>query len=180
MVMEPERPDHFDLEEVYRAYYRTIYNYIYARLLHRETAEDLTADVFVAAATAAERFSAEKGSLTAWLFTIARNCTISYFMRASTRREKASGVDPAQWDRLAKEAMVDLSGQDTSLLSPESQRAEYILTQISDKEREMLALRYGMGLSNDEIGRLIGISANAVSQRFRRLLMKCRQLDRKK
>ena len=37
-----------DFETIYRDYHKSVYSYIYGQLLHREAAEDLTADVFVA------------------------------------------------------------------------------------------------------------------------------------
>ena len=46
--MLPTRPSSpIDFEQIYRDYHKNVYNYIYGQILHREAAEDLTADVFV-------------------------------------------------------------------------------------------------------------------------------------
>ena len=88
--MLPTRPSSpIDFEQIYRDYHKNVYNYIYGQILHREAAEDLTADVFVAVATHLGQFDPARGSLTAWIFTIARNLTQNYRLRASTRMEES-------------------------------------------------------------------------------------------
>ena len=90
--MLPTRPSSpIDFEQIYRDYHKNVYNYIYGQILHREAAEDLTADVFVAVATHLGQFDPARGSLTAWIFTIARNLTQNYRLRASTRMEESCG-----------------------------------------------------------------------------------------
>ena len=170
--MLPTRPSSpIDFEQIYRDYHKNVYNYIYGQILHRETAEDLTADVFVAVATHLGQFDPARGSLTAWIFTIARNLTLNYLMRSSTRLEEVR-------EELPEKSAPALSTWDDSLRSPESLRAEHILEQLSVEKRRFLELRYVLGLSNEEIGRIVGTTATAVSQRYHRLLAKCRKLDK--
>ena len=168
----PTPPDPLDLATIYREYYKRIYNYIYGQILHREAAEDLTADVFVAVAAHIEQFESSRGNFATWLFTIARNITRNYHLRSSTRLEEYRGELP--------ECAADTpKGWDESLRSPENIRTERILAHLSQEERRFLELRYVLDLSNEEIGRVIGASSDAVSQRFHRLLTKCRKLDEK-
>lgn len=170
--MLPTRPSSpIDFEQIYRDYHKNVYNYIYGQILHREAAEDLTADVFVAVATHLGQFDPARGSLTAWIFTIARNLTLNYLMRSSTRLEEVR-------EKLPEKSAPALSTWDDSLRSPESLRAEHILEQLSVEKRRFLELRYVLGLSNEEIGRIAGTTATAVSQRYHRLLAKCRKLDK--
>ena len=82
--------------------------------------------------------------------------------------------------RLPEKAAPAPSTWDDSLRSPESLRAEHILEQLSVEERRFLEFRYVLGLSNEEIGRIAGTTATAVSQRYHRLLAKCRKLDQGK
>ena len=51
-----------------------------------------------------------------------------------------------------------------------------ILRQLRLSERELLTLRYWVGLSDREIGVRLGITEKAVSSRFHRILEKCRKL----
>ena len=127
--------------------------------------------MFVAVATHLGQFDPARGSLTAWIFTIARNLTLNYLMRSSTRLEEVR-------EELPEKSAPALSTWDDSLRSPESLRAEHILEQLSVEKRRFLELRYVLGLSNEEIGRIAGTTATAVSQRYHRLLAKCRKLDK--
>lgn len=160
-----------DFETVYRDYHKNVYNYIYGQVLHREAAEDLTADVFVIAGSNLSRFDPARGEFAPWLFTIARNLTLNYLVRSSTRLEEIR-------EELPEKAAPVTSAWDDSLRSPESRRAEHILEQLSVEERRFLELRYVLGLSNEEIGRIEGTTATAISQRYHRLLAKCRKLDK--
>ncbi len=162
-----------DFETVYRQYHKNVYNYIYGQVLHRETAEDLAADVFVAVAANLSQFDPSHGNLKAWIFTIARNLTLNYRLRASTRLEEIREKLPERY--------ADASGTwDDSLREPENVKAERILAKLSGEERRFLELRYVLGLSNEQIGHIVGATADAVSQRYHRLLAKCRKLDEKK
>ena len=160
-----------DFETIYRKYHRSVYNYIYGQILHREVTEDLTADVFVAAASNLSRFDPARGDCAAWLFTIARNITLNYRMRASTRLEECR-------EELPENSCFETKSWDDSLRDPDNIRVKKILTRLSNEERRFLELRYVLGLSNEEVGRVVGTNAAAVSQRYHRLLVKCRKLDK--
>ncbi len=157
------------VEDIYRHYYKKIYNYTYGMVLQRETAEDLTCSVFLAVLEDWEKIStlAER-PLTTWLFTVARHKTLNHLQKASTNREEARSELPE----------VPLSPvEDVGFSSPESQRAEHILESLTVEERELLELRYSWGFTNGEIARMGNTSENNVSHRYRRLLAKCRKID---
>ena len=46
-VINTTRESDLSFTEIYREYYRRVYNYAFSRLLHREEAEDATAEVFL-------------------------------------------------------------------------------------------------------------------------------------
>ena len=163
--------DLLDFDTVYRNYYKRVYNYIYGQIFHHEVAEDLTADVFVAVATHLGHFDPARGSLTTWIFTIARHLTQNHIHRAATRMEESC-------ENLPERPATGLNAYDDSLRSPENVRVERILAQLSNEEQRFLEYRYVLDLSNEEIGRITGLTAATVSQRYHRLLAKCRNLDR--
>lgn len=157
-------------DTIYRKYFRRIYNYAYMRLLNREAAEDATQEVFLAALTAVDRFDPLRGSGGAWLSKIAANIVTNCQKRAQNYREISVGDVP-------ETAVEDDFDDEGTLKNPVNRRAARILQKLTDDERNFLALRYEMELMNEEIAVSMGISINAVSHRYSRLLEKCRRLD---
>ena len=140
------------------------------RLLNREAAEDAAQEVFLAALKVTDGFDLSRGSGAAWLSKIAANLVTEVKKRARYYREISAGEVP--------ETVVEDDFDDVgSLKSPINQRAVRILQKLTDDERNFLALRYEMELTNEEIAVSMGISTNAVSHRYSRLLQKCRRID---
>ncbi len=76
--------------ELYDRHYLAIYNYFYYRLGDRETAEDLTADLFVRMVEKIDRYRDRGRPFLAWLYTIARNLLTDHYRR---RRGEAVPLD---------------------------------------------------------------------------------------
>jgi len=157
-------------DTLYRKYFRRIYNYAYMRLLKREAAEDVTQEVFLAAFTAMDRFDPLRGSGEAWLSKIAVNLVTNYQKRAQNYREISVSEVP--------ETAVEYSFDDEqSFKNPVNFRTARILQKLSTEERSILAFRYEMGLTHEEIARNANATAAAIRQRLHRLLEKCRRID---
>ena len=163
-------------EDVYLAYYKGIYNYIFGCLRHRESAEDVTAEVFAAVHRHFSRLDASRGTLSAWIFTIARNAMRDFRKRAVFRREVLGDVP----EMLAMEMpFLENGGKDDTLHNPDNVWLAQLLRQLSEEEVDLLMMRYQMGLSNGEIAEALSMNAAAVSKRYHRLLDKLRELDKK-
>ena len=67
-----------DMGALYRAHARSVYAFIYSKVGNRETAEDLTADVFLKALAHLD-LTREEHSIVAWLFRVARNAVNDYW-----------------------------------------------------------------------------------------------------
>ena len=46
-VVNTKKENDLSFDEIYQEYYRRVFNYAFGRLLHREEAEDATAEVFL-------------------------------------------------------------------------------------------------------------------------------------
>ena len=167
-------------EELYRANYSRIYNYLYGCLLHRERTEDLASEVFFEALRCFSRYDRRKGSVGSWLGSIARHRLLDYFRRAQNRLEILSGEVPEP-SAEQRSGAASLAGKtswedENSLKYPEHRAAVRILRQLSPKEREFLELRYGLELSDREIAAMYSVSCEAIRKRYERLLAKCRRM----
>ena len=73
-IMSRAQQDLRDFAPIYQRYYRPVFGYCHRRLEHRESAADATSQTFARALAGIDGF--RKGSVPAWLFTIARNVVI--------------------------------------------------------------------------------------------------------
>ncbi|MBQ9377074.1 MAG: sigma-70 family RNA polymerase sigma factor [Schwartzia sp.] len=163
-----------DFAEIYEAYFPKVYHYIYSCLLHREVAEDVTAEVFFAALRSFAFYDPARGAMSTWISAIARNRVRNYFQKAHVRYEIP------QEEPLPEETPdLPADGAD-SLRDPENQVLHRILQKLSPEERDFLELRFGLGLTYGEIGGLLGVSSEGVRKRYDRLLEKCRRLGNMK
>lgn len=159
-----------DFAAVYEQQFSAIYSYVYARILHRERAEDLVSEIFMKAMRHYDSFNPSIASVKTWLVNIARNTLIDEFRRAG--RTQTYSLD-------ADTEYIEPSETDEYpiMKNPVNQEAYRILKQLSDSERELIGMIYFEDMSNPEIGEILGINAKAVSERHRRLLAKCRKLE---
>ncbi len=163
-------------EEIYLSHYKRIYNYIFSRIRHRETSEDLTADVFAAVHENLERLDPSRGPLSAWIYTVARNAVLDFRKRAAYRREILGDVPETA---APETGFMESGGKDDTLRNPDNIWLAQILCRLTEEEANLLMFRYQLQLSNAEVGNILDISTDAVSKRYQRLLQKCRQLAAK-
>ena len=156
-----------DFDAMYDRYSQMVDNYAYARLMSRAAAEDVTSGVFLAVTENLWRFDPTRGDFKAWILTITRNMARSYLRQAHVRHEVSVPKVPED---------VYEEPEDESFDEPENLATRRIFAELSEQEREFLAMRYAMDMTNSEIAAVLGISVNAVSSRYSRLLEKCRRL----
>jgi len=70
-----------DFGKLYDKYIKKIYNFIYYKTSHKETAEDLTSLAFTKALQNIKNFNINKGYFSAWLYRIARNTVIDHYRK---------------------------------------------------------------------------------------------------
>lgn len=158
-------------ETVYREHWKKIYNYVYGRLLSHEVAEDVTAEVFIAAWQNFEKYNPEISKISTWIGTIAHHKVDDFLRRAYRQREISVGEIP---EAVTKEEPFFETGDE--LAHSENQQVCVLLQRLSHEERNLLELRYVLEMDNQDVAKLFGTTANAVSHRYTRLLDKCRKI----
>ena len=152
-------------DEVYRLYADRVHRFCRSQLGAEETAEDLTADVFLAAHRSYERVRPDPATVHVWLFRIARNLAID----RSRRQKRFLGLLP----RLAQSGGETV--EDTVEVRDELRRALDVLRQLSPRDRSIVGLRVAGDLSFAEIGVILKISEHAASMACRRSLKRVRE-----
>jgi RNA polymerase sigma-70 factor (ECF subfamily) len=142
-----ERSRHGDAEAfgaLYDGFQPQILRYLVHRVRDRETAEDLTQQVFLKAWQAVPRYQQRGVPFQAWLYRMAHNQMVDYHR---TRRPTAGleGVDPPE--EAEAEARV-LRGE---LLD----RLQGAMDRLTEDHRQVLVLRFLMEKSAAEIGEIM-------------------------
>lgn len=153
-----------DFARVYNDHVWPIYGFIAYRVGDRHLAEDLTQATFEHALRAWSRFDACRSSERTWLLAIARNLLIDHHRGDRTRRT---------------EVMDEVRGP--TVPGPEEQISPapelvQAFSELTEREQEVLALRYGAELTGPEIATLLGLSLANVQQIASRSLRKLREL----
>ncbi len=141
-----------------------VYAFIAYRVRDRPTAEDLTQATFVRALDAWSRFDRRKASELTWLLAIARNLVIDHH-----RRDRSDRSEP-----IDEYAMPTLPGPEARIT--EGPDLSHALAQLGERERELLALRFGGDLNGPEIAALTGLTLANVQQILSRSLRKLREI----
>jgi RNA polymerase sigma factor (sigma-70 family) len=152
----------------YEAHGRAVYAYLRFHLASADEAEDLTADVFLRAVRAEERFDPTRASARTWLFRIARNALLDHLRRERRRCQVPIG------------ALRDLRSESPSpeervLWEEEVARLLSAVAGLAARDREVIGLRYGSGLETREVAEILGVAEPAARTRLWRALGRLRK-----
>ena len=152
-----------EVAELYEEHVWGVYGFFGYRVASRDDAEDLTQLTFERALRAWDRFDPARASPRTWLMSIANNLLIDHY-----RRDRTTGQEPLEDHPSRRELII----KDPELgLSPELAAA---LEELGERERELIALRFGGELTGPEIAELTGLSLANVQQILSRSLRKVR------
>jgi RNA polymerase sigma-70 factor (ECF subfamily) len=162
-VQEPTL-DKTAFEELYSEYLPRVFNYVSYRVGDQKAAEDITAEVFERALKHLHTYRADRGAFSTWLFKIARNL-ISNHLRTQRRRPEALSLEtyPAI-------AVSSPSAEQATIEAERLRQVQASLKRLPEREQEIVALKFGFGLGNGEIARLMHLNPNHVGVLLHRAL----------
>ncbi len=150
--------------ELYEAYVKKIYRFVYYKTYHKETAEDLVSTVFMKALENIGSYKSSRGSFSAWLYGIARHAVIDYF-RAARPSVKIEDV----WDLAGGENLeIDFDARE------KLNEVKKYLAKFNPAHREIIMMRLWESLSYREISEIIGLSEANCKMIFSRTMAKLR------
>lgn len=139
---------------------RRVYAYVAYRVGDGPAAEDIVGATFERAIRYRSSYDQQRGAPIAWLIGIARQCILDSYSRTP---ERAVAEVP---ERAAPGDHADETVRRVAL-----SRA---VSTLADRDRELVALRYGADLSSRRIGELVGMKTNAVEVALHRALERLR------
>jgi RNA polymerase sigma-70 factor, ECF subfamily len=177
------------LGETYDRYASALYGATVRVLSDPHAAEEVVQDAFLALWNHAGRFDATRGSLSGWLFTVARNRAHDHLRRVSRRpHELGPSIDQSREEHTDDEFQRLLAsgrpvGDGSAPDEPEAaaMRAwtravvRSLLDTMPAQQRLVLDLAYDDGLSQQEIADRLGWPLGTVKTRTRRGLLRLRE-----
>jgi RNA polymerase sigma factor (sigma-70 family) len=139
---------------------RRVYAYVAYRIGDGPEAEDVTSDAFERALRYRASYDPKRGEPVQWLIGIARRCIESERLRPQPLADAEHTPDP-----------LDVEAETVQRLT-----LQEAVGRLEDRDRELLALRYGSDLSARQIGELLELRTNAVEVALHRALGRLRKL----
>lgn len=148
-----------------------VYGFIAYRVGNRSEAEDLTQQTFERALRAWHRFDPSRGRPRTWLLAIARNLVLDHYRRDRSNLYRHLGEEGVTEEQLPAEQGPEEGGVSAPVAAA--------LETLSERDREVVALRYGADLRGPEIADLLDLRLGNVQQILSRSLRRLRsELER--
>jgi RNA polymerase sigma factor (sigma-70 family) len=144
-----------------------VYGFVAYRVSGRADAEDVTQQTFERALKAWDRFDSARAKPRTWLLAIARNLIVDHYRRDRSELQRHLGDGGVTEEQLPAEEGPEVS----SGISGELAAA---LESLSERDREVVALRFGADLRGPEIAELLELSLANVQQILSRSLRRLR------
>ena len=148
----------------YEQFLPQIYRYVRYRVADTPTAEDLTASIFEKALRGWNK-RRKPDSVAPWIFRIARNTVTSHYRR----RDRQSEIP---LDAIESEPSADGDPEESVLHAERWSRIRNGLRALSPREQDIIALKFGSGLTNRAIAPIVRASEGNVAVILHRAMRK--------
>ena len=163
-IVDARTPEDLDWDAVYVDQAPRVYNYFRFRLGRTADAEDLTARTFEKAWRSRASYRRDLAGFSTWLFKIAQNVRVDFLQ--------------SQKAHLPLDEVLHIpgGGSPEKDLERESDLARLagLTKDLPDRERELIALKYGAAINNRLIAQLTGLSESNVGTILHRVVQTLR------
>jgi RNA polymerase sigma-70 factor (ECF subfamily) len=155
--------------EQYGEYLPRVLNYVRLRVEGEDLAQELTAQTFERALSRLHTLR-DRGAFGGWLFRIARSIVAGYYRRRRPVVSLESVGEQAAVDRVA-----DPGPEAQVMASQEVEVLKEGLQLLSEREQEIIRLRFVAGVTNRAIAKMMGLREGNVAVILFRALRKLRR-----
>lgn len=147
---------------MYDQYFDDIYRFVLFKTGNRWDTDDLVSEIFRKAFQKFHTLNKEASNQKSWLLTISRHTVIDYYRK---RKEIAYGHDPEVYGY----TQVSLFFQETDRRNG---CLEESLLSLTPDERELINLKYIVGLKYAEVGEIVGKAEQWLKMNSQRIRQK--------
>lgn len=167
MTLSDPQPEALSFDALYRETASDLFAYAMSLLRDRAAAEDATALAFEKAFRKQARFRPDKGSARGWLFAIARNVILDELRRRKRTAALVVDVEDVEAHPRFEDDDPDAAARRATVRAA--------LARLDARDRELVALKFHSGLSNAEIGRVVGLSESNAGTKLHRAMTRLRE-----
>ena len=165
-----KRGDRESFSEIYEAYFKPVYRYVYLRIGNRAESDDLAQDIFINTLNSIDSASYDSSPLI-YFYNVARK-SISDWKR---KRRRVMPSDENMGDYFNPgpgDANENLKGEEFDNLRE-------TIKELSDDEQDAVIFKFVGNLSSEDTGSLLGISAHSARRLEARGLISIRDILKK-
>jgi RNA polymerase sigma-70 factor (ECF subfamily) len=170
LIAQTAQGDQAALATIYDRTSPQVYGLALKILGNRETAEEVTLDVYTQVWRQAHNYDETRGTPGSWLMTLARTRAIDRYRAEAAERGRIESLDTVEFFASDGETPEeDLAGQE---------RRRYVqqaLKMLTAEQRQAIALAYFYGLSQSEIADKLKLPLGTVKTRMRLGMIKLRE-----
>lgn len=156
-----------DFLSLYDKYYERIYSFVYRNILHTETAEDITAEIFTDALAYIKKHKTVISNFSAWIYRITSNKLSKYYRQNDRNVDSLDvvleNIVPDQRDRVIDEI--------ESLILLKS-----ALKKLKIKDSLVIEMYYLMDMNYSEISKKLGIKEVTIRSKVSRTIKKLEKI----
>lgn len=152
-------PEHFG--PIYDKYYKQIFGYVYQRMDCKDTAFDVTAQVFLKALTNLNRYEFKGVPFASWLFRIAHSEVMQLFRDQKNKR--AINADVGDLKNIYEEVQEPFFEEYLPAL-------QQLIKQLPEDDLQMIEMRFFEQRPFKEIAEILNITENNAKVRMYRIL----------
>lgn len=154
---------------------KRILDYIYMMVKNRDVADDIFQETLIKVVRFVQegRYT-ENGKFLSWVLRIAHNQVIDYFRQKKQRNNVSEG--DAGYDILNNQKFSDHTVEEKLITNQIETDVRKLIDFLPPEQKEVVLMRYYMGLSFKEIAEQTDVSINTALDRMRYALINLRKL----
>ena len=171
--------DQSAIEQLVYRYKNQVYSFVLHTVKNQVLAEDIFQDTFIKVIKSLhEGKYHDNGRFLSWMLRIAHNLVIDHY-----RKEKQMKVVPGIMNMPAvynSSHMSEKSTEDTMAEGQNSAEMRALIQKLPEDQRQVVIMRFNLGLSFKEIANLTDVSINTALGRMRYAMINIRRLMKEK
>lgn len=159
-----KKNDKHAADELITKYYKEIYSYVYKQLSEKESAKDLTQDIFISVLKGLHRFDESKATFKTWIYRIATNKVIDYYRSNQYKYKKSLDYIDTNDIGESSDFVIYLGYKE------DITKVQNIVNKLDKDNQEIFRLKIFLDMKFNEISEILGMPISTIKSKYYRLI----------